>query len=152
VPESTDATNRSGVAARAARSALVALMATACGPNAVERAKDLAARDLRDPGSAQFRDVRTGDAGSICGEINAKNALGAYVGFQRFLVTGTDSVIIESEDTTIPRARWRLICEASSISSVRERDSLQREVVLVDSLNAALDSMVNTVLKPGSQP
>jgi len=44
---------------------------------------------LKDPESAQFRDVKfkkAGDAGSwhMCGYVNAKNAFGGYVGFKRF--------------------------------------------------------------------
>lgn len=36
-----------------------------------------------DPDAVQFRHIRTGN-GAICGELNAKNAFGAYVGFQPF--------------------------------------------------------------------
>lgn len=46
---------------------------------------------LKDPKSAEFRNgVAYGiDAGSspvICGEVNAKNAFGAYTGFQHYIV------------------------------------------------------------------
>lgn len=47
-------------------------------------------RDLRDPLSAQFRNVRKSERHDfvICGEMNAKNAYGGYVGFRKFwLVT-----------------------------------------------------------------
>ncbi|WP_070401292.1 hypothetical protein [Hydrogenophaga sp. PML113] len=44
---------------------------------------------LKDPGSAQFRNVRVqqylqGPLKIICGEINAKNSYGGYVGFRQF--------------------------------------------------------------------
>jgi hypothetical protein len=42
---------------------------------------------LFDPGSAQYRQVRAGRAGAICGKYNAKNRLGAYVGFKDFVVS-----------------------------------------------------------------
>lgn len=45
---------------------------------------------LRDPGSAQIRDLRfvNGKGGeTLCGEVNAKNAYGGYVGFKPFAVT-----------------------------------------------------------------
>ncbi|MBU4610533.1 hypothetical protein IMZ29_08270 [Achromobacter sp. GG226] len=49
---------------------------------------------MRDPQSVQFRNVRvlkeTKKPGSkaVCGELNAKNGYGAYVGFKRFMVGG----------------------------------------------------------------
>ena len=46
-------------------------------------AKEVAARELIDPSSAQFRDLKVRDD-VVCGEINAKNRMGAYVGFKRF--------------------------------------------------------------------
>jgi hypothetical protein len=53
--------------------------------NIERRAKDLAAEQLIDPASAQFRSVEVRD-GAVCGEINGKNRMGAYVGFTRFLI------------------------------------------------------------------
>jgi len=40
---------------------------------------------LKDPFSAQFQNVRHEGLG-ICGQVNAKNALGGYVGFRNFYV------------------------------------------------------------------
>lgn len=49
-------------------------------------AKKLVADGLRDPASAQFRDVRmNGEA--VCGEVNGKNGFGAYAGFRHFVVS-----------------------------------------------------------------
>lgn len=40
---------------------------------------------LKDPGSAKFRNLKVIEgAGILCGEVNAKNAFGAYVGFRKF--------------------------------------------------------------------
>jgi hypothetical protein len=60
----------------------------------------LVAHDLRDPDSAKFRDVRIvpdmpdgpGSKWGVgvmtyCGEVNGKNAFGAYAGFKHFAVT-----------------------------------------------------------------
>lgn len=63
----------------------------------IERARTEAARDLRDPSSAQFRDLQISkidDRGVLCGEINAKNAYGAYAGFTGFYA-------VEKSDGTI---------------------------------------------------
>ena len=49
--------------------------------NSVERA---VAAKLRDPESALFRDI-VGTDDMVCGEVNARNALGGYTGFQPFV-------------------------------------------------------------------
>ncbi|WP_372502401.1 hypothetical protein P7L66_13330 [Tistrella mobilis] len=50
---------------------------------------DAVLRQLKDPDSAKFRDVRLVDhpAGGrvVCGEVNARNSYGGYVGFARFV-------------------------------------------------------------------
>src|SRR6218665_485654 len=54
-----------------------------------QKAKQLAADQLIDPGSTQFRNVRSAGSGAasrVCGEINGKNRMGAYAGFTRFIV------------------------------------------------------------------
>lgn len=62
-----------------------------------EKAKNIAAQLLIDPSSALFRAVRTGD-GAVCGEINGKNRMGAYVGFTRFYVsTGNWGAFLEPD-------------------------------------------------------
>lgn len=53
-----------------------------------EQAQQLAAAQLIDPSSAQFRRVevsRRPGGDRVCGEINGKNRMGAYVGFTRFV-------------------------------------------------------------------
>jgi hypothetical protein len=49
------------------------------------RARDAVTQALIDPSSAQFRNVDDRD-GAVCGEVNGKNRMGAYVGFVRFYV------------------------------------------------------------------
>lgn len=54
---------------------------------------------LRDPSSAQFRDVFVGygmGTPIVCGHVNSKNAFGGYVGYQRF-ISGGDVQVLESE-------------------------------------------------------
>ena len=58
-------------------------------------ATDAIKRQLRDPDSAEFRnfaayhDVRSGDV--ICGEVNAKNAYGGYIGYSAFILKSDPS-------------------------------------------------------------
>ena len=63
------------------------------------RAEALLSGYLIDPGSVQLRKVRTSavSSDSICGEVNAKNRMGGYVGFRRFIASRS-AVEVESED------------------------------------------------------
>src|SRR5688500_5459616 len=64
------------------------------GASRVAQAKRAVAKLLIDPDSAQFRNVTTRN-GYVCGELNSKNRMGAFVGFTRFLVKldGDDPLI-----------------------------------------------------------
>ena len=63
---------------------------------------------LTDPQSVQFRNERAVTrAGAICGEFNAKNKLGGYVGFRRFISDGKQYAV---EGTTL--SAWNI--EAST--------------------------------------
>jgi hypothetical protein len=92
----------------------------------VERYKDLLARKMKDPSSVQFRDVyvpEKSESGlpAICGEYNAKNSYGAYVGFQRFAVRRLASgeitpLMVSTNDPTISAMVfnvWRKSCDQS---------------------------------------
>lgn len=53
------------------------------------KAKRAVAEQLIDPTTAQFRNLQVrGD--HVCGEVNGKNKMGAYVGFTRFVVDTTE--------------------------------------------------------------
>lgn len=60
----------------------------------VAKLKEKIANTLRDPMSAQFRNLQvTASKSALCGEINAKNAFGGYVGFRRFVASDDESAI-----------------------------------------------------------
>lgn len=107
------------------------LVLAACGPSekekiaareAAEQAQAIAtlregvARKLLDPGSAQFRDERlTPFNSALCGQVNGKNTLGAYVGFKRFYGAGTLSVIDDSGlpfEQNLFDSMWNTHCQA----------------------------------------
>lgn len=85
-----DKVNQQGTR-RLALAVAAALLTSGCdlvpGTAAYEekRARGAAAQLLIDPGSAQFRNVASRET-AICGEINGRNRMGAYVGFTRFWV------------------------------------------------------------------
>jgi hypothetical protein len=89
---------------------LAALILSSCGllPGTTAyreaRAREAAARSLIDPASAEFRNVV--DTGTvICGEINAKNRMGAYVGFVRFYVEpATWNAVLEPQSELDPQS------------------------------------------------
>lgn len=61
------------------------LAIAACSGGPVEQAKEAVAAELRDPQSAQFRNVKICPSGKIvAGDVNAKNAFGGYAGFEPF--------------------------------------------------------------------
>jgi hypothetical protein len=82
---------------------LVAAVATAVGlwkypewvaiPTARAPLVDL----LKDPSSAQFRNERIGKTGALCGEVNAKNSMGGYIGFRKYVSLGPDANYIETD-------------------------------------------------------
>lgn len=54
---------------------------------------------LKDPESADFRDVHFYSGGGVpvaCGEVNAKNGFGGFTGFERFVAAGTVIAVTES--------------------------------------------------------
>ena len=91
----------SGAAALVAIGLLVFFVAgpTIAKHSGVGQVKNLAAAELRDPSSAQFRNVERHRT-FVCGEINGKNGYGAYNGFVRFY-GDKDHVSIDPQDDTV---------------------------------------------------
>ena len=78
------------------------LFCGACGEAedpAIEEAKRIAAYDLRDPESAKFRKVHrcSSDKSMVWGELNAKNAFGAYTGYKFFVVANGNKYDAEND-------------------------------------------------------
>jgi len=82
---------------------------------AIAAAKAKLERKLKDPASAQYRDIkaiRNGDKVIVCGEYNAKNSYGGYGGFEKFTVSA-DSVLTEMTDARINAIYlkfWQKLC------------------------------------------
>ncbi|WP_306603917.1 hypothetical protein [Azonexus sp.] len=73
------------------------------GEKKIALAQEKVASELLDPSSAQFRESKVDFSGSVCGQVNGKNAYGAYVGFRWFYVT-TTSVTVDHPDAAIKLA------------------------------------------------
>lgn len=65
-------------------------------------------KDLIDPSSAQFQNIK-----GYCGEVNSKNKLGGYVGFNKFIVLNEKTVVFENERNVSTKEfplGWDKIC------------------------------------------
>lgn len=71
-------------------------------------------RKLADDRSARFRDVSVviQDSGTkaVCGEVNAKNRAGGYIGYQHFISAGTDEFTWLEEEMPDFASAWNQIC------------------------------------------
>lgn len=71
------------------------------GPSSEDRCKELVRNNLKDPDSANFKDVqaayRDGKLTLCKGMVNAKNAMGGYVGFRRFETFSDQSVMFHKD-------------------------------------------------------
>lgn len=68
---------------------------------------------LKDPQSAQFGSFERGRFGALCGTVNAKNAMGGYVGVQRYIVDGGSVFLDQSREISAIggfESRWNRDC------------------------------------------
>lgn len=66
---------------------------------------------LKDPDSAEFRNVFVSSKYAVCGEVNAKNSIGGYTGFVRF-ISGGDMQVVESDMAAGEMDKaWPQICK-----------------------------------------
>ena len=73
-------------------------------------AKETIANSLKDPESARFRNVFVSPKMlAVCGDVNAKNSMGGYVGFRRFIVA-KDKIGTEEDGTYFVEANWNSRC------------------------------------------
>ncbi len=62
----------------------------------IAKMRDQVTQDFLDPESARFRNeraVRRADGIYVCGEVNGKNSLGAYVGYKHYWATVGQAII-----------------------------------------------------------
>lgn len=98
---------------------LIALIAFAiaingCSENLNNEATKAVQDRLSDPESAQFRKVTSYRGNVVCGEVNAKNKLGGYIGFRFFVYDKTNG---PAQVTFDPRPDMaKLLCNSASES------------------------------------
>lgn len=64
-------------------------------PGLIQSKRGHAVQNLRDPATVQFKNEQLTSLGWLCGEMNGKNAYGAYTGFKRFVSRSYDDAYIE---------------------------------------------------------
>lgn len=69
--------------------------------------KTFVANSLKDPEAARFRGVKL-KWENVCGEVNAKNGYGAYVGYRRFYAI--DAVDVHMEGSRFSEEQWDRFC------------------------------------------
>lgn len=74
------------------------LVLAGCGDSRLDAAHTAVKGQLKDPGSAQFQNDRVLDSGRVCGEVNAKNAMGGYTGFKPYTYAEKQPPLIGQED------------------------------------------------------
>lgn len=79
--------------------------------------KEAVRAGLKDPDSAKFQNFFTskyeynGSRLTTCGEVNAKNSLGGYTGFKRYITFGNHVLMVENkENTDVFQTSWTLMC------------------------------------------
>lgn len=76
--------------------------------SADEKVIQIVKSQLKDPDSAKFQNIK-----GQCGEINAKNSFGGYVGFKRFLIQPNGDVVIEDQDPNLAfNPLWDKLCNS----------------------------------------
>ncbi|WKD29560.1 hypothetical protein NDQ72_06345 [Halomonas sp. KG2] len=97
---------------------LTATLLAGCESGDIKKAKADVSNELRDPSSAEFRNIneikKTSvlelEVVTVCGEVNGKNAYGGYVGFQRFVSQPkSDRVYLENSWNTFD-SLWSRHC------------------------------------------
>ena len=91
---------RQSMARRAAREAENAKIVGGDHADFVRQAKAKITANFKDPSSAQFRNLYLSGKGlpTLCGEVNAKNSYGAYVGFRGFIYSETSMLLDDGKE------------------------------------------------------
>jgi hypothetical protein len=94
----------------------------ACGESEAEKRREEAVNltrlgekyvreKVREPQAALFRNQFIGKTGAPCGEVNAKDAFGAYIGYQRYISVARDLTLMAQDVAPAEfEASWTQLC------------------------------------------
>lgn len=110
----------------------------------IEEAKTIAKKELIDGESAQFLELKYfKETNYVCGQINAKNRLGGYVGAKKFVVSLEQSAVEFDPDRKMPDApsapsytslQATIMYASQSMAWASEVDSIRRKSEAFDAL------------------
>lgn len=110
----------------------------ACGDSKeIAERRGFISQVMRDPASTQFRNEKLHKFGWLCGEVNSKNAYGAYVGFKRFMSKDPVNVYVEG-------------MSASGVGSPSHRQIMSALDLEIEALKEANGLVESGVLERGS--
>jgi hypothetical protein len=110
---------------------------TSCADEAFSEAQEAVRRDLRDPESAQFRDVKRCDKpNAIQGEVNAKNAYGGYTGFKPFIYVDGRSAILGENLESWELAAWEELTRLCWSDEILKKVEAETNILEPDDLEA----------------
>lgn len=88
----------------------------------VDRFKAVLTERFKDPSSAQFKNVVAYGVAKplrisfMCGQVNAKNSYGAYIGYKRFFMIGTSASEIEdAKNSYVIDQMWPTTCKGTEV-------------------------------------
>ncbi|MRW86650.1 hypothetical protein GJ698_21495 [Pseudoduganella sp. FT26W] len=99
------------------------LVLAACGKTAAQKQQEEAAtlttlgekyvkEKILEPNQAQFRNQFIGKGGAPCGEVNAKDAFGGYIGYQRYISVARDLTLLAQDVSPAEfEAQWQQLCK-----------------------------------------
>lgn len=85
-------------------------------PNNIDyivRAQNNVKATLKDPSSAEFKDLlvyKTTGIPVVCGVVNAKNSFGGYTGWTAFISVGDTATVDNNEDEKLFIRSWKNLC------------------------------------------
>ncbi|MFA9217918.1 MAG: hypothetical protein ACEQSK_12550 [Sphingomonadaceae bacterium] len=95
----------------------------ACGPSEAQRrqaqtetlirlGEKYVREKVREPAAARFRHQFIGKQGAPCGEVDAKDAFGAYLGYQRYIAVARDLTLLALEVAPAEfEEQWTQLCQ-----------------------------------------
>lgn len=102
--------------------ALACMCVAGCGKSEAQQQREQAAtmtslgekyvkEKVLEPSSAQFRNQFIGKKGAPCGEVNAKDAFGGYIGYQRYISVARDLTLLAQDVAPAEfEASWTQLC------------------------------------------
>lgn len=75
--------------------------------------------DLKDPDGVRFRNERRGKGDTLCGEMNAENPAGNYVGFKRYILVASSTRYLEDSEPPTTQSPENLQAIMSALNAVR---------------------------------